>query len=471
MDSEVLIHPDNIKQEPPVEFYCYLPDQTENSNEKDPPIKTEEIKSEEISVEASEEISKARKNISDEQKTLKHKKYECDNCSYKGLTKTRMFIHLRVHTRPFKCEVCQATFSSKLGLQRHSSNGHNQPKNFPCYCGRDFNTLRAMRIHRIKGHDEDKYKKKPFLCNFCPYAAKLKYLMIRHLKNNHMKSFECTYCGKKYSSEKRLINHLTGGNRTKCRKLLDFSCKFCSKQFKNYKSLQQHIKSHAGREECPICLQMLSASFIKQHIRMHEVRKAKPKHQCEACSKLFVTGYQLSLHKRRYKKLFECDFCGHRLASKTSLMEHTFIHVNPETFKCLRCPRIFHCSSNLTAHTKKEHLKLSTKKEKCTICQQMFPVNDIAEHIKMHEVRKTRPTFQCEVCSKQFFMLDLFKQHKIEHKKHIECDFCGQKFMSNKRYFIEHLLKHVNPHSFKCKTCQRLYATKYSLKCHKKLCR
>lgn len=476
----MVILQENIKQEPPVDIICYLPEyQPENFNESstkpDELMETKGSENEKNQGKAKKifKCDFCSKTYSSNVSLQRHREsthlfdgkfYECDKCSYATKLKKNLQIHFLIHTSPFECLHCDKKFGAKVSLQRHLKH-HEGPQKFNCFCGRSFKTLRAIKIHRIKQHGSDRLVEKSFECNTCPYAAKFEYLLKRHVLT-HMKFFTCDHCGQKYAKEKQLKEHLT-----KCRKLLDFSCKFCPKNFQNFKTLNQHLKSHAGREECPICFQMLSASFIKEHIRRHKAQQEKPKLECKICSKLFLTSTHLKLHKTTHNKRYECDFCGHRLAKKGVLFQHILVHVNPEIFKCIVCQKVFKDRSNLLAHNKRSHLKFQTKNEKCPICHQMFSSSFITKHIKMHEIKKKRPQFQCEICAQQFFLLHDLKLHKTSHYKRFECDFCGQKFTSKLRYFVEHLLKHINPDSFKCIMCQKLFTTKYSLKTHKKICR
>lgn len=389
--------------------------------------------------------------------------YSCDKCSYQGILKAKLSFHMRVHSKPFKCLFCDERFSDMLSLEKHVKE-HDGPKEFNCFCGKKFTSNRAIKIHKIKKHDEDCYKVKPFTCDICPYAAKFQYLLERH-KRIHNKFLECPHCGKKFIDQKRLNLHVSGPR--KCRKLIDFSCQICKKFFKSLKTLRQHLKSHAEREKCPACLRMVSASFLKEHIRRHEIKKKEEMYKCEMCMKLFPSARNLKLHKVIHDKRLTCDLCGYTRATKKFLLIHILKHLDPKASSCKICLKVFSDKHKMLRH-KGNHC--TETKKTCPICSKKLEADNMFSHIKKHEIEKQSPKFRCEVCDKKFFIYDLLRTHEITHSKSIECDFCGKKYQSKDGYFEEHLKRHINPELFKCLTCQKEYSTQNSLKHHLEKC-
>ena len=75
----------------------------------------------------------------------------------------------------------------------------------------------------------------------------------------------------------------------------------------------------------------------------------------EVCRKAFGTSYNLNRHIRCCHlnvKLFECEVCKSKFASKQSLVEHKYIHTGEKPFVCevLGCRKRYRQSSQLSVH-------------------------------------------------------------------------------------------------------------------------
>ena len=99
------------------------------------------------------------------------KDYECE-CGKKFVSKDQLTRHnISKHTRekPIKCEKgCEKSYSTKMARNYHYKTFHEN-KRFSCNylgCNREFSSLRNLRIHCSKPHEEslkslmEKLKKK-----------------------------------------------------------------------------------------------------------------------------------------------------------------------------------------------------------------------------------------------------------------------------------------------------------------------
>lgn len=133
--------------------------------------------------------------------------------------------HLRhVHERcpvSFTCTCCDKQFSSKTGLQLHTSI-HTQEKPFICeYCGKRFRSRQSLKNH-LYTHDQGE------------------------------KVFECRDCGKKYGTRGGFDSHCASHSEASC------LCDLCGKRMKHTRSLRVHRLKHIDpsffrRYWCTVC--------------------------------------------------------------------------------------------------------------------------------------------------------------------------------------------------------------------------
>ena len=92
--------------------------------------------------------------------------------------------------KPFKCDICDQSFSAKAVLNRHIDSIHKGIKPFKCnVCDKAF----AHKLH-LNGHIESVHKgKKPFKCNICDASFSGKGYLNGHIESVHKgkKTFLC----------------------------------------------------------------------------------------------------------------------------------------------------------------------------------------------------------------------------------------------------------------------------------------
>ncbi|ETS87678.1 hypothetical protein PFICI_01506 [Pestalotiopsis fici W106-1] len=126
-------------------------------------------------------------------------------------SRNKLRRHISTHTafKPFKCEVCQESFSAQQALDQH------------------------VRIHTGE---------RPYQCDFegCEKSFKQKSALTMH-KRTHTgeKPLRCDVCGKKFGESSNLSKH---------RKLHDrqyiFKCSTCPRAFVRLDQLRRHEKRH-----------------------------------------------------------------------------------------------------------------------------------------------------------------------------------------------------------------------------------
>ena len=149
--------------------------------------------------------------------TTKERRHKCQHCDQSfGLVK-----ELNSHTRdnhadkPFQCQVCGRTYSSKNALDRHS----RVHTGFPFVCGRCTFVCQfryEMRDHLKKHTGTQRW---PCPRNDCQLNFSSKRGLNQHMAVHTPDSFKCEYCPKTFNTKGYLRQHLwyhTGGFPTYC---------------------------------------------------------------------------------------------------------------------------------------------------------------------------------------------------------------------------------------------------------------
>lgn len=113
------------------------------------------------------------------------KRYKCDTCDRSFKRRRLLEYHIKAtHTgeRPYKCEVCNSTFVYPEHFKKHQRI-HSGVKPFTCeVCGKAFNSRDNRNAHRYVHSD-----KKPYECLVCGLGFMRKPLLYAHMEaQNHL---------------------------------------------------------------------------------------------------------------------------------------------------------------------------------------------------------------------------------------------------------------------------------------------
>jgi C2H2-type zinc finger len=165
----------NIKEEPPKEFLCilpnYQPQMTLSGNFK---VKTEvktEMKDNENKKKESEKLkncpiclfSVSIKTYKDHLKLHQIKKlFQCDICPKKFLNIPKIRHHVKTHLFKFQCKLCNQKFLTKLSRNDHMK-VYDDPDVFKCeICSKCFELKSSLREHLMSEHNGEVYQ-----CRHC----------------------------------------------------------------------------------------------------------------------------------------------------------------------------------------------------------------------------------------------------------------------------------------------------------------
>ncbi|XP_019728256.1 zinc finger protein 131 isoform X2 [Hippocampus comes] len=186
-----------------------------------------------------------------------------------------------------------------------------------------------------------------FQCSKCNRIFKLYYHLKQHMKTHlglPKKPHVCSHCGKAYTREGALNQHLTSfhfdaeeqAQNQKAPKRVHV-CEHCKKHFDHFGHFKEHLRKHTGEKpyECPDCHERFARnSTLKCHMA--------------ACQ----NGAGA---KKGRKKLYECQECSSVFNSWDQFKDHLVSHTGDKPNHCTMCDLWFTDPQELKAHLKDVH--------------------------------------------------------------------------------------------------------------------
>ncbi|XP_076761451.1 uncharacterized protein LOC143429658 [Xylocopa sonorina] len=187
------------------------------------------------------------------------------------------------------------------------------------------------------------------------------------------KSYSCSHCKKKYTSEVKLKAHMSSHEKVLGKNV----CALCGTCSRDEEELQEHMKQHTanmleaqtalekGRKEQPdkeddfLLEEMLLLN--KNPRRTMQTGKntsnTASKIRCDYCSKTFKTKWTLSSHVAAHEGRFQfhCDQCGKKFVRKSHYEGHVRSHEAARPYVCEQCGKTFKELKHRREHTKRKH--------------------------------------------------------------------------------------------------------------------
>ncbi|KAL6432550.1 hypothetical protein ACFW04_006842 [Cataglyphis niger] len=374
----------------------------------------------------------------------------------------------------FQCSTCDKMYEKWSSLDIHEAT-HKIDKPYLCdLCGKSFKHSNNLRGHKRIHLDES--IKKRHMCETCGKAFRSRFHLREHMnQHNGNRPYSCEQCGKAFYKRIQLRQHKLSHGSNK------HVCPVCDATFNRRGNMNTHMKRHnaVGTYTCSVCTyKCKSMSELKIHRKKHteeEIidsikKKCNDKEiwKCNVCNKVFPKRTVLINHERVHgdDKLYGCDECGKKLASKSSLLYHkksmhlrerphmchycgnSFvskearliherIHTGERPYVCKVCNMRYRCSSNLSQHMK---IHTGLKPHKCHYCNKDFTRKGaLIVHERIHTGVKPYP---CETCDKSFSQKnDMLKHAKTHNDKLMQCSQCNEIFKRKKE-----MLKHIAMH-------------------------
>lgn len=445
--------------------------------------------------------------------------YKCKRCEQRfeqrfHLTKHNKLVH---HSeKPYECLICDKAFKSTSHLNRHERAHLTQLKNssdsFVCYhCNNEFDNKISLSQHVRRDH---KFRQGSKKCSRCDKSYSSQQRLDMHTKREHgidikssykKKEFECTKCGKLYTTLKVMKAHAvscdgikrhvknkrrgeenasesestgdddssdetwpprTAKNKYKNNTDADLNepCPICGKKFNSTQSVNVHIiKMHnkTGNEHVPKENSAENPSFVSEY-------------SCELCSDSFPNRDNFQEHVVQIHgedpellKPFKCGWCTKRYVHSESLWNHVRNHPNLRRFICSFCGKGFKEKGHLQVH---EQIHWNKRSFRCELCDKGF---NTPKNLRTHCLLKHRDpstwNYHCRICDHRFLMKSSYNSHMRRHMgdKPFACHLCGKAFVTKNEMLI-HINSHTNVRAYKCEHCDQEYKHKKTMEMHLK---
>ena len=281
-----------------------------------------------------------------------------------------------------KCEICEKTFTRKVGLKYHIKSIHQGikmqikkriNKKLPCeICGKTFTQNTGLKGHMKSIHQGIKDEK----CEICGKTFALKCSLYKHQKFFHerIRKYICDICGLTFAENKDLKKHVAFIHE-KQKPQKPFTCDECGKKFRSNSELNNHKKyKHEGIEDqkCDQCGKTFSLhKALLAHMRnVHTTESIKA---CAYCGKNIKGKGGMKVHIRNVhegnRDTEICNLCGKSVLKKSFKVHVETVHEKQRNFLCKQCGKTFAHEGSLKTHIKSVH---EGNKAKCDICGKDF---------------------------------------------------------------------------------------------------
>jgi len=243
---------------------------------------------------------------------------------------------------------------------------------------------------------------------------------------NIIEAFYCQVCENKYSTRKKLLDHM---RIHQPKKIEHSECQTCDKTFETRKALTDHNwRHHKTDHTCQQCgIVFPTQKRLEVHVLSHD------NYMCEVCNKTHSTYKELYHHKKSHMDKLKCDRCEKSFRKKSALEEHKLSHLLKDInkpFSCTLCGLSFTQKINLLQHNKNEHNRNGIMERKLKIAEDGYL-----------EIAPKPSIIDASSCNNP----NSLDEHKNLHLKTsvIICPICGRS-QSNKADLNKHMKIHNN---------------------------
>ncbi|KAM9444964.1 zinc finger protein 341 [Clarias gariepinus] len=406
--------------------------------------------------------TRSGKKEHDGQNKARCQKLQCSFCDKTFAKNFDLQQHIRSHTgeKPFQCIVCGRAFAQKSNVKKHMQTHKVWPAGVHSTMSRLPVSVKAVSENTAQhpdAHEEQHGNGVPDQSE-AKGSARVQNQQLIQIDS----SYQCQFCGGKFSSYFQLKSHMT---QHKDEQVYRCVVKACYQTFQKLELFLEHIRSHQEHltYRCHLCTKVFPSLYeLGMHQYSHNfcpqqsTRKDTAYYRCNKCQSKYSTQEALEQHILTASHNFPCPHCHKVFPCERYFRRHLLTHGAVGRFKCQICKKLFKTEHYLKLHTQ---IHSGEKPYKCSVCEATFNRKDkVKRHMLIHEpFKKYKCPFRTHVgCTKEFNRPDKLKAHILSHSgiKPFKCQFC-QKSFSRRAHMLEHQRSHTNNYRFRCSTCAK----------------
>ncbi|XP_027223651.2 uncharacterized protein [Penaeus vannamei] len=258
--------------------------------------------------------------------------HRCGICNMTCQNKTQMLLHIQIHAavKRFKCRYCSSAFMYRFLLARHVREQHpDDPEWFCQHCDDIFETCRKMTMHSCRTVRGD------YSCPHCPFKTEVRHRLFRHIVKTHPED------------------------------KMPYYCEFCKNSFEDPNKLRYHQKREHPEKMLVVSLQRESAKNNsggvggggKDKSDSPSIDMSQVEMTIEGDTLVYFIPEDLRNDEVfREKVKFKCFYCEAKFPIKNSMTRHILReHPGEKAYKCLKCNIFLKSSVESKNHHRRYH--------------------------------------------------------------------------------------------------------------------